>query len=133
MSSTYPPGSTETRAGMNGQGSQPAGMSQDEIRRSARHGVRNLREDLNLLKSDLDALLSRASSLSETELKDAYGQMMSKFSTLRHAAKGIATQAGQQFNQGVDVTTEYVKERPLQAVGIAAGVGLVLGLLLGRR
>lgn len=137
MSSTYPPGQqtngvfSESRSG-NGQDIQ-TDTERSESRRFLRQGSRNLREDLNNLKTDLDALMSRATTLSENELKEAYGQMMAKFSTLRYAAKGIAAQAGEQFNQGVDVTTEYVKDRPLQAVGVAAGVGFLLGLLVGRR
>jgi ElaB/YqjD/DUF883 family membrane-anchored ribosome-binding protein len=136
MSSTYPPGqtngtATESRTG-NGHDIQ-TGAERGKAGRLARQGARDLREDLNNLKTDLDALTSRAAALSEDELKDAYGQMMAKFATLRYAAKGIATQAGQQFNQGVDVTTEYVKERPLQAVGYAAGIGFLIGLLLARR
>ena len=31
------------------------------------------------------------------------------------------------------VTDDYVHEKPWHAVGIAAGVGLVIGLLIGRR
>ncbi len=31
------------------------------------------------------------------------------------------------------VTDEYVHENPWQAVGVAAGIGLVIGLLIGRR
>jgi ElaB/YqjD/DUF883 family membrane-anchored ribosome-binding protein len=139
MSSTYPPGqtngtATESRTG-NGQDIRTGSESGERGRagRFTRQAARNLREDLTSLKSDLDVLVSHSATLSEEELKDAYGKMMAKFSTLRYAAKGIAAQAGQQFNQGVDVTTEYVKERPLQAVGVAAGVGFLFGLLLARR
>jgi ElaB/YqjD/DUF883 family membrane-anchored ribosome-binding protein len=32
-----------------------------------------------------------------------------------------------------EATDTYVHENPWQAVGIAAGVGLVIGLLIGRR
>ena len=32
-----------------------------------------------------------------------------------------------------EATDNYVHENPWQAVGIAAGVGLVIGLLIGRR
>lgn len=35
--------------------------------------------------------------------------------------------------QTAHVTDEYVHENPWRAVGIAAGVGLVIGLLIGRR
>jgi ElaB/YqjD/DUF883 family membrane-anchored ribosome-binding protein len=138
MSSTYPPGQA------NGTFAEPrTGNAEDMNTEAARSGTRrfgigrqptrDLRDDLKSLKTDLDSLVSRAAALSDDELKQAYGELMAQFSTLRHAAKGIAAQAGQQFSQGVDVTTDYVKERPLQAVGVAAGLGFLLGLLVGRR
>jgi ElaB/YqjD/DUF883 family membrane-anchored ribosome-binding protein len=44
----------------------------------------------------------------------------------------MAGQAQEQLNRGVDMTSEYVKERPMQAVAIAAGIGLVLGAITRR-
>ena len=135
MSSTYLPNDTLSHSGMNGSGRHDSGSEGTQgggIGAAFRQGKRDLRGDLDSLKRELDEL-GRAESLSEVELQDAYGQMMSRFATLRYAAKGIASQAGQQFSQGMNVTTEYVKDSPLQAVGIAAGVGLLLGMLLGGR
>ena len=54
-----------------------------------------------------------------------------------HAAKVKLAEAEdvivQQGRLAVRVTDEYVQENPWRAVGIAAGVGLVIGLLIGRR
>ena len=105
----------------------------EEAKDTAKQASSTLREDLAGLKSDLDALLARASTLSERELSDAYARLLTKFNSLRFAAKGMAAEAGRQLNQGVDMTCEYVKDRPLQSVGMAAGVGLLLGLLIGKR
>jgi len=93
----------------------------------------SLRTELGNLKSDLDTLLARATNLSEVELRQEYARLMAKFSSLRAAAKGVATQAGQQLNRGMDATSGYVREKPLQSVAVATGVGLVLGMLLHRR
>lgn len=92
-----------------------------------------LREELSNLKSDLDALMAHASTLTENELREARDRIMRRFSSMRYAARGLADQAGKQINQGMDVTVEYVRERPLQSVAIAAGVGALMGLLLTRR
>lgn len=92
-----------------------------------------LREELSDLKSDLDALMSHASTLTENELREARDRIMARFSSMRYAAKGMADQAGKQFNQGMDVTVDYVRERPLQSVVIAAGIGALMGLILTRR
>ena len=39
----------------------------------------------------------------------------------------------QRSKQAARATDDYVRENPWQAVGAAAGVGLVIGLLIGRR
>lgn len=93
----------------------------------------NLREELANLKSDLDALLARAADLTDAELSEAQDKILAKFASMRHAAKGMAAEASRQFNHGVDVTSEYVKEKPLQSVAVATGVGLLLGMVLRRR
>ena len=93
----------------------------------------HLREELSEMKSDLDALMSHASTLTENELIEARDRIMTRFSSMRYAARGLADQAGKQINQGMDVTVDYVRERPLQSVAIAAGVGALVGLLLTRR
>jgi ElaB/YqjD/DUF883 family membrane-anchored ribosome-binding protein len=116
----------------------------------AHHNTSKVRTELLNLKSDLDTLMARASSLSDVELHDARDKMMAKFGSMRQTAKDMAGRASQrasdarqqlshkasdakqQLNQGVDVTTEYIKERPLQSVAIAAGVGFLLGALLRR-
>jgi ElaB/YqjD/DUF883 family membrane-anchored ribosome-binding protein len=92
----------------------------------------SLREELTNLKSDLDALMSHASTLTDRELGEARDKIMSKFTSMRRAAKGVAYQASQQLNRGVDVTSDYVKDRPLQAIAIATGVGLLVGAVLRR-
>ncbi len=111
----------------NGSTTRGAGSSYDRARESA-----GLREELANLKSDLDALLSHASTLTDNELREARDKIMTRFSSMRYAAKGMATEAGRQFNRGVDVTSDYVKDRPLQSVAIATGVGLLLGAALRR-
>lgn len=92
-----------------------------------------LREELSDLKSDLDALMSHASTLTENELREAHDRIMVHFSSIRYAAKGMANQANKQFNQGMDVTVDYVRERPLQSLAIAMGIGALAGLILTRR
>lgn len=93
----------------------------------------SLREELASLKADLDALLGKASSLTDREFRIARDQLMMKFGSMRYAAKGLAAEATRQFNCGVDCTTDYVKEKPLQSVAMAAGVGLLIGALMRSR
>ena len=134
MSSTFPPGQSNVNFEDNATGDyvqNESGQAAGAYGSSARS--QSLRSELLSLQSDLNSLVSRAASLSESELSQAYVKLMGRFASIRFAAKGMAQQATRQFNQGVDVTTTYVKDRPLQSVAIATGIGLALGMLVGRR
>ena len=54
-----------------------------------------------------------------------------------HAAKVKLAEAEdiivQRSRQAARATDDFVRENPWQAVGAAAGVGIVIGLLIGRR
>ena len=91
------------------------------------------KEEMTSLRADLDDMTSRISSFSESELVAAREKILAKIQSTKVAAKGIAADVTQQLNNGVDVTTDYVKERPLQSVAVAAGVGILLGMLISRR
>lgn len=104
-----------------------------EAKGSAQRMAASLRSELSNLKNDLDSLVTRAPSLSDEELAQAHSQLMAKFSSVRYAAKGIASQATRQLNRSVETTTEYVKDKPMQSVAVAVGTGLLLGLLFKRR
>ncbi|MEN3292026.1 MAG: hypothetical protein V7642_1279 [Burkholderiales bacterium] len=105
----------------------------NEAKTTARKSAANMRSELSNLKNDLDALVSRAPGLSDDELSQAHARLMAQFSSLRYAAKGLASEANRQLNRGVETTTEYVKDRPMQSVAVAVGTGLLLGMLLRRR
>ncbi len=90
----------------------------------------SLRDELSNLKQDLDDLVSRAALLSESELGEARDKMMVKFGSMRNTARGVAEQARTQLNQGMDVTSDYVRDKPLQSVAIAAGFGMLVGVLM---
>lgn len=139
MSSTFPPGQSNANfesdaAGVSGGGDYAQNESNQAVDTSSSSSrSQSLRSELQNLQNELNSLVSRAASLSESELSEAYVKLMSRFGSIRFAAKGMAQQATRQFNQGVDVTTTYVKDRPLQSVALATGVGLALGMLIGRR
>ena len=80
--------------------------------------------DFKVLVADAEALL-----------KATAGQSGETLAAMR--AKVEMTEAEQaalvKAKAAAEATDTYVHENPWQAVGIAAGVGLVIGLLIGRR
>ncbi|MDO9419949.1 MAG: DUF883 domain-containing protein [Herminiimonas sp.] len=101
--------------------------------KSATASTATLRDDLQTLKADLDTLLGHAAELTDAELHDAQERILAKFNSLRVAAKGIAVEAGRQFNHGVEVTSDYVKEKPIKSISLAVGFGVLLGVIIGRK
>ncbi len=90
-------------------------------------------EELANLRADLDDLIARIPTLSDIDLEEAKQKLMEKISATKESARSIAGNAREQFDQGVECSREYVKDRPLESVGYAAAVGFLLGLLLTRR
>jgi len=112
MSSSYP-----------GDLSSAVEMAADDLKNSSASST--LRSDLADLKKDLDALLAKASTLTDRELRDARDRLFTKFGSVKDVAQ-------EQFQQGLDMACDYAKEKPMQAVAIAAGIGLLLGALTRR-
>jgi ElaB/YqjD/DUF883 family membrane-anchored ribosome-binding protein len=90
-------------------------------------------QDLQAVVRDAEALLKATAgqagdkvqevrSRAEETIKQARANIDSMENLALHRAKEIAAQA-----EG------YVRDNPWQAVGMAAGVGLLLGLILSRR
>jgi len=126
ISSTSATGNTSTAA-------TAAKGAYNEIKGNVQRSAASLRSELSSLKNELDSLVNRSASLSDDELTQAHAQLMAKFSSVRYAAKGIASEASRQLNRGVETTTEYVKDKPMQSVAVAVGTGLLLGMLFKRR
>ena len=91
------------------------------------------RQELAQLRADIDDLTNRMPNLSDIDLNAAKDKLAAKISAAKAASVEAANNARQQFNHGVEVTGEYVKERPIQSVSVAAAVGVILGLLISRR
>lgn len=91
-----------------------------------------LMHDLNQVIKDAEELLKN----SEQQTGEGFKSAKAKFeSTLKNAKAEIARVEDLVINrtkEAVHTTDVYVKENPWQSVGIAAGVGLLIGLLISR-
>lgn len=68
------------------------------------------------------------------EVQERYGEITDDY---RHQAKGLARKATAQSTQAVQEAAEVVRNnvenRPFAAISVAAGIGLLIGLLIGRK
>jgi ElaB/YqjD/DUF883 family membrane-anchored ribosome-binding protein len=90
-------------------------------------------QDFRIVVADAEELLRATASQAGEKVTAARERIQDSL----HAAKAKLAEAEdvivQQGRLAVRVTDEYVQENPWRAVGIAAGVGLIIGLLIGRR
>jgi ElaB/YqjD/DUF883 family membrane-anchored ribosome-binding protein len=92
-----------------------------------------LMQDFKAVVADAEELLRATASQAGEKVAVARERIQD---SLHHAKVKLAEAEDiivQKSRQAARVTDDYVHENPWQAVGVAAGVGLVIGLLIGRR
>ena len=90
-------------------------------------------EDLRIVAQDVEELLRATAG--ETADKIAAARTRAEDS-LRAARSHIVDATDELTRQGraaAGAADDYVRDNPWQAIGVAAGVGLLVGFLLGRR
>ncbi|WP_394780542.1 YqjD family protein [Undibacterium sp.] len=84
------------------------------------------------LKAELDRLIERLPSLAGDELAAAKDQLLQKMNQAKQSADEVAAGAKATIRQGIGAASEYVKESPLKTVALTVGVGILIGMLIGR-
>ena len=90
-------------------------------------------QDLKVVVADAEELLRATAS----QAGEKVSAVREKVQESLHRAKVKLAEAEDVLvdkgKQAARVTDEYVHDHPWRAVGVAAGVGLIIGLLIGRR
>lgn len=88
--------------------------------------------ELANLRADLDSLISRIPHLAEAELNVAKDALLQKYSEGKKTVANATTAARETLNHGMEVAGDYVKDRPLKTVAVTGGIGILIGMLIGR-
>ena len=92
-----------------------------------------LMQDVKIVISDAEELLRATASQAGEKVSAAREKVQDSL----HRAKVKLAEAEdvmiEKGKQAARVTDEYVHDNPWKAVGVAAGIGLLIGLLIGRR
>jgi ElaB/YqjD/DUF883 family membrane-anchored ribosome-binding protein len=92
-----------------------------------------LMSDLKVLIADAEALLKSSSSDVGEAVAGARSRMEARLDDAKANLLQLQQEAAQRAKAAGRAADDYVHEHPWQAVGVAAGIGLVVGLLIGRR
>jgi ElaB/YqjD/DUF883 family membrane-anchored ribosome-binding protein len=101
--------------------------------RSLKDGQKRLAQDFKALVNDAEELLRHAAQGADEGYNQARGRLeqslkiaRTELETMEEAVLDSARSAGR-------ATDDYVHHHPWQSIGIGAGVGLLLGMLISRR
>jgi ElaB/YqjD/DUF883 family membrane-anchored ribosome-binding protein len=91
-----------------------------------------LMQDLQLVVSDAEELLRMTAAQAGEKVSAARERIQDSVAVARdHLASAEAAML-EKTRQAARVTDEYVRDNPWRAVGIGAGIGLVIGMLISR-
>jgi len=89
--------------------------------------------DLKIVVADAEELLRATASQAGEKVGVARERIQASLASARVKLVEAERALAERTREAAKVADEYVHENPWQAVGIAAAVGLVLGVLISRR
>ena len=90
-------------------------------------------DEFSAVLTEAEEMLKRAASETGEKAKDMRSQVEAKLLTAKLRLQELEGQAVDRAKEAARATDDYVHNHPWQAIGIAAGIGVAIGLLLNRR
>lgn len=94
---------------------------------------KKLVSDLQRVIADAEELLHATAGETEGKVVEMRERIRENLRAARHKLVDIEESIAHKAKEAARATDEYVHEHPWHAIGTAAGVGLLIGLLIGRR
>jgi ElaB/YqjD/DUF883 family membrane-anchored ribosome-binding protein len=90
-------------------------------------------DEFSTVMTEAEEMLKRAANETGDKAKDLRSQVEAKLLTAKLRLQELEGQAVDRAKEAARATDDYVHEHPWQSIGIAAAVGVVVGLLMNRR
>ena len=84
--------------------------------------------ELRAFLADVEELVKRVANISDAEVARVRVKVANGLNDARRAATDAAANLRERARVAMDATDEYVRGRPWAAIGIAAALGLVIGV-----
>jgi len=91
-----------------------------------------LMQDLQLVVADAEELLKLTANQAGEKVSAVRERIQGRLADAKVRLRDAEDAMLERTRQAAKVTDEYVHENPWKAAGIAAGVGLLLGMLISR-
>jgi ElaB/YqjD/DUF883 family membrane-anchored ribosome-binding protein len=92
-----------------------------------------LKADLAAVMRDAEALMKASADAGGDKVNEARTRIRESLESAKRRLIEAERSAVRHGEEAVTATEDHIKRNPWQSVGIAAGVGLVIGVLLARR
>ena len=89
--------------------------------------------DLNLVLSDVDALIRATADQRGAEIAKVRAKVADTVAAMKTRMAAAEVALLNKSRQASKIADDYVQENPWRNLGVATGVGLLIGLLIGRR
>jgi ElaB/YqjD/DUF883 family membrane-anchored ribosome-binding protein len=92
-----------------------------------------LAQDLKIVIADLEDLVRATASVAEQKVAAAREKAQHNLQRAKVKLAEVEDVIIDRSKQAARATDEYVHEHPWRAVGVAAGIGIIIGMLISRR
>lgn len=106
---------------------------QDDAADAAGHIKSVAAEEIRNLIADVEDLIARLADLNDADVATMRSKVMATVESAKDTLADGADALRRQAQKAVDGADGYVRESPWAAVGLAALVGAVVGILVARR
>jgi ElaB/YqjD/DUF883 family membrane-anchored ribosome-binding protein len=90
-------------------------------------------DDFRVVVSDAEELLKLTANQAGERLNVVRGRVEESLQNAKTQLNEVQNLMLERTQEAVQATDDYIKANPWRSVGIAAGVGMVVGMLLARR
>jgi len=91
-----------------------------------------LMQDLRMVVADAEELLRATAGQAGEKVSAARERIQENLTAAKVRLAAAQEAVADKARQAANATDEYVQENPWKAVGIGAGVGLIIGMLISR-
>lgn len=95
--------------------------------------IKTVRNDMKTLVKDAQELFREAGHATGEKAEELRAKGLVMLDAAMEKAQEVQAVAVQKGKAAAHTTDEFVHDHPWKAVGIAAGVGLIVGMLISRR
>ena|SRR5437762_1973091 len=120
--------SFNTESGVNGQFSESSRLP------AAGDGIASgASREFHSFLADIEDLIKATTSLTGEDLATAKSKLNARIAAARNSVVEISDSVSQRVRKSAVTTNNFVHDKPWQAIGIGAVVGMLLGVVIGRR